>query len=87
ANDRAQIVRTVERFAATGHGDVKKLHAVDGYRIRMRERRILITFLWNERVILVIEVIKRGDAYIAGMPRSLSRAFNQGKDESKARLR
>ena len=63
AKDCGQIIGAVERFAATGRGDVKKLRQTDAYRIRMRGRRILITFLWSERVVLVVEVVKRGDAY------------------------
>ena len=63
AKDRAQIEAAVHTFAATGHGDVKKLKDVQGYRIRVRERRVLVTIVWSDRVTLVGQVSTRGDAY------------------------
>ena len=63
AKDRAQIERAVHLFATTGTGDVKKLRDVRGYRIRVRERRILVTILWGDRVTLVGQISTRGDAY------------------------
>lgn len=63
AKDRAQIEAAVHLFATTGQGDVKKLRNVRGYRIRVRERRVLVTILWADRVTLVGEISTRGDAY------------------------
>jgi mRNA interferase RelE/StbE len=59
-----RIGRTVDRFAQTGHGDVRKLEAGQGrYRLRAGDFRIIFRFEDRGLVILVLDVRNRRDAY------------------------
>ena len=62
--DRRQAQRVMEalqRYEATGQGDVKKLQGRDGYRLRIGDYRAL--FERTDDQITVIEVGPRGDIY------------------------
>lgn len=61
---RERILRAVERFSATGHGDVEKLKgSKDEYRLRVGNWRILFRLLELERLIRIRRVLPRGSAY------------------------
>lgn len=62
--DARRIVTRVERFAGTGHGDVKKLKGEeDRWRLRVGGWRVLFTFVEDGDVLLVLRVLSRGKAY------------------------
>ena len=57
-----QVVEALERFAETGHGDVKKLRGVDReWRLRVREWRVRFTI--GEETLIVLRVLPRGRGY------------------------
>jgi mRNA interferase RelE/StbE len=56
-----RIVEAVERFATTGHGDVKRLKGREGYRLRVGDWRVL--FLMDGETITITRVRPRGGAY------------------------
>lgn len=59
-----RVIRTAERYATTGQGDVKKLNAQgDEHRLRVGDWRV--TFRWDpaNRTIEVIRVLPRGRAF------------------------
>jgi mRNA interferase RelE/StbE len=61
---RERVVAGVQRFAATGHGDVKKLQGVEGeYRLRIGEYRVLFGIDAVGDVMVVHHVQPRGSAY------------------------
>ena len=61
--DRDRIVKALERFAETGHGDVKTLTDVDPreYRLRVGDHRAF--FARQGAVLLVLRIRHRRDAY------------------------
>lgn len=59
-----RIGRAVDRFAETGHGDVRKLEGGGGlYRLRVGDHRVIFTFEDDQLVIAVLRVRNRRDAY------------------------
>lgn len=59
-----RIGRTVDRYAETGHGDVRKLEGAQGlYRLRVGDFRVIFEFETNQLVIVVLHVRNRRDAY------------------------
>lgn len=58
-----RIVRALERYAETEHGDVKRLQNVDPptWRLRVGEVRVLVRLV--ERQVRVQRVLPRGRAY------------------------
>lgn len=59
-----RIIDSVNVFAATGHGDVKKLTNAGGeYRLRVGDWRVRFTLEGEIQVLSVIRVLPRGDAY------------------------
>jgi mRNA-degrading endonuclease RelE of RelBE toxin-antitoxin system len=63
AKDAAQIVAAVDAYAATGRGDIRQLQGQDGYRFRVRDRRVFVTIVWVDHRLVVTAVSTRGDAY------------------------
>jgi mRNA interferase RelE/StbE len=61
---RQRIIAAVERFADTGHGDVRRLRGRDKdiFRLRVGEWRVLFAAL-DDLVLLVLRVRARGSAY------------------------
>jgi mRNA interferase RelE/StbE len=59
-----RIARAVDRYAATGQGDVKTLQDAGGERrLRVGEWRVRFTLDDAVRVLLVLRVLPRGSAY------------------------
>ena len=57
-----QVVEALERFADTGHGDVKKLRGVESeWRLRVSEWRVRFTI--GEETLIVLRVLSRGKVY------------------------
>lgn len=57
-----RITDAVMRFAATGHGDVRRLHGQrDEWRLRVGDWRVRFTL--REHNIVVLRVLPRGSAY------------------------
>lgn len=63
AKDVQQICAAVDRFAATGQGDVRSLQGQSGQRLRVRDRRVFLSIVRAQGQLFVLRVIKRGDAY------------------------
>lgn len=65
--DRAmleRVVAAVERYAQTGHGDVKPLRGQSGlFRLRVGSWRVLFELVVDESGMLVLRVLARGRAY------------------------
>lgn len=62
--DARRVVSRVERFATTGHGDVKKLKGVaDRWRLRVGDWRVFFTHVQEGDALLVLRVRPRGKAY------------------------
>ncbi|GMA66265.1 type II toxin-antitoxin system RelE/ParE family toxin (plasmid) [Alicyclobacillus fastidiosus] len=60
----SRIVNAVEMFAHTGHGDVKKLTNAGGqYRLRVGDWRVRFTVDTEVRILGVLRVLPRGEAY------------------------
>ncbi|MBI4545728.1 MAG: type II toxin-antitoxin system RelE/ParE family toxin [Gemmatimonadetes bacterium] len=61
----ARIVVALERFAATGHGDVKKLTDVHPpeYRLRVGDHRVRFQRDDTAELLIVLRVLPRGEAY------------------------
>lgn len=58
------IFAAVEKYAATGVGDVKALQGLAGYRLRVGGWRIFFDLKNGEvRIMSITRVSKRGDAY------------------------
>jgi mRNA interferase RelE/StbE len=62
---RQRVLAALERLAETGHGDVAKLIDVDPpeYRLRVGDCRVRYGLDPAARVITVLRVLPRGDAY------------------------
>ncbi|MBX6352054.1 MAG: type II toxin-antitoxin system RelE/ParE family toxin [Thermoflavifilum sp.] len=59
-----RIVEAVDTFAATGRGDVKKLTNSGGeYRLRVGDWRVRFTVDDEVKVLSVVRVLPRGEAY------------------------
>lgn len=59
-----RIVDTVDTFAETGQGDVKKLTNAGGeYRLRVGDWRIRFTLEDEVHILSIIRVLPRGEAY------------------------
>lgn len=59
-----QIIRAVNRFASSGHGDVKRLVASGGeYRLRIRDWRVRFSTDPQTKLLTVLRVLPRGSAY------------------------
>lgn len=65
APDQRRIVAAVERFADSGHGDVKRLTDIDPpqYRLRVGSWRVRFTVDREAAVLHVLHVLHRGKAY------------------------
>ena len=65
--DRAaasRIVTAVERFAQTGYGDVARIKAQRSeFRLRVGDRRVRFTYDLERRMLLVLRVLHRREAY------------------------
>ncbi|MBI5087768.1 MAG: type II toxin-antitoxin system RelE/ParE family toxin [Actinobacteria bacterium] len=61
---RERVLTALDRYAAEGYGDVKRLKAVEPpvYRLRVGEWRVVFA-LREVVVVLVLRVRPRGDAY------------------------
>jgi mRNA interferase RelE/StbE len=60
----ARIVRAIERYAATGHGDVKRLQGRgDEMRLRVGDWRVIFTFEDDGETILIGRILPRGRVY------------------------
>lgn len=61
---RDRIRETVERFAESGHGDLRKLQGSEGmYRLRVGDYRVIFRYQDGQLTILVLRVLDRKDAY------------------------
>lgn len=65
AATRTRVRAGLQRFAQTGHGDVKRLQAtrIEEYRLRVADWRVRFTVDWESRVLTVLRVVHRSDAY------------------------
>jgi mRNA interferase RelE/StbE len=59
-----RVMTAINAFAETGHGDVKKLTDADGeYRLRVGDWRVRFTLDDGVKILSVIRVLPRGEAY------------------------
>jgi mRNA interferase RelE/StbE len=59
-----RIGRSVDRYAATGHGDVRKLQGSEGlFRLRVGDYRVIFEFEDGQLVVVILHVLNRRDAY------------------------
>ncbi|MXY44892.1 MAG: type II toxin-antitoxin system RelE/ParE family toxin [Dehalococcoidia bacterium] len=59
-----RIVAGLERFTATGHGDVARVRGNSArWRLRIGSWRVFFIYDAMERAILVLDVLHRRDAY------------------------
>ena len=59
-----RVLAALERLADTGQGDIKKLRGRQNqWRLRVGDRRAIITFADRGRIIRVLRVIHRREAY------------------------
>jgi mRNA interferase RelE/StbE len=59
-----RILTAIERFAATGHGDVKRLQGVEReWRLRVGDWRVRFTLDQGQLLMIVLRVLPRGGAY------------------------
>jgi mRNA interferase RelE/StbE len=59
-----RVGRAVERFAQTGHGDVRKLEGQQGrYRLRVGDFRVIYRIGDQGLIVIVLHVRNRRDAY------------------------
>ena len=58
-----RIKHAVERFAATGAGDVKKLHGIDPPEYRLRVGDYRVRFYSAGEIMRILRVRNRRDAY------------------------
>ncbi|MBI4702177.1 MAG: type II toxin-antitoxin system RelE/ParE family toxin [Deltaproteobacteria bacterium] len=61
----ARILSALERYAETGHGDVKRLRGYQpvSYRLRVGSWRVVFTVDHRAGVVAVVRVLPRGQAY------------------------
>ena len=59
-----RISRAVDRYAESGHGDIKKLEGLEGrFRLRVGDYRVIFRFEEDHLVIVVLRVRNRREAY------------------------
>jgi len=59
-----RVVAALERYAATGHGDVKRLKGEDDkWRLRVGSWRAIFTYLHTTNAVLVLRILPRDKAY------------------------
>ena len=58
-----RITRAIERFAATGLGDVKRLVGEDSLRLRVGDCRVIFAHERDSAAIVVLRILPRGRAY------------------------
>jgi len=58
-----RVTRAIERFAATGLGDVRRLSGEDSLRLRVGDWRVIFTHDADRTSIIVLRVLPRGRAY------------------------
>ena len=64
ARIRKRIFQTMERFAQTGHGDIRRVQESEGeLAVRVGKWRVFFVQMEAERVIRVRRVRSRGSAY------------------------
>ena len=64
AQTRNRIVTAVERLAATGHGDVRRLEgAIREWRLRVGDWRVRFSHEPDQSTLTVLRVLPRGRAY------------------------
>ena len=59
-----RIKESVERFAATGAGNVKKLHGVEPAEFRLRVGDYRVRFYTSAEVVRILRVRNRREAYL-----------------------
>ena len=59
----SRIRDAVTRYADTDYGDVGKLSGVDRFRLRVGDWRIVFALQEGGRVMIVMRVLNRRDAY------------------------
>jgi mRNA interferase RelE/StbE len=59
----ARIVNAVDRYAATGQGDVVRLHGRSDYRLRVGSWRVIFDLDQSARRVVVTAVEPRREAY------------------------
>ena len=61
---RDRVLVALERLAETGHGDLSKLRGRQNqWRLRVGDWRVIITFADHRRIIRVLRVLHRREAY------------------------
>ena len=61
---RIRIVDAIERHAATGAGDVKRLRGQgQQWRLRVGDWRVLHRYRFDDRVLEIARIVRRRDAY------------------------
>ena len=61
---RVRIVGAIERHAATGAGDVKRLRGRDdGWRLRVGDWRVLHQYRFGDKTVEIARIVHRRDAY------------------------
>lgn len=63
AATRRRVIAAVDRFAATGEGDVKHLQGRPELRLRVGDWRVFFQQDRGEGKILILGVVNRGEAY------------------------
>lgn len=59
-----RISRAVDRYAESGHGDIRKLEGYEGrFRLRVGDHRVIFRFADDQLVIVILRVRNRREAY------------------------
>jgi mRNA-degrading endonuclease RelE of RelBE toxin-antitoxin system len=58
-----RTVQAIQRFAATGLGDVRRLTGEENLRLRVGDWRVIFTYDVGRRSIIILRVLPRGRAY------------------------
>jgi mRNA interferase RelE/StbE len=59
-----RIMAAIDRYAETGHGDVKELQGrTDQWRLRVGDWRVIFTLDHGNLLVIVLRVVPRGNAY------------------------